>query len=251
MTGQIDILIVEDEAITAEGIKSMLSDLGYGIAGIASNALDAVDILSSKKVDLAILDINIQGEKDGIWVASYIQKSYDIPHIFLTAFEDKHTLEKAIKTKPSGYLIKPFHKATIMSSLEVTLVNYTSQKTALYEEMQSLSSVEKKELLQNKASFYIKNKEAFIRLSIDDIYFIESNRNYATISLKDDSYLVKKSLKKIIGVLPDYFIQTHRSFIVNTRKIENIKNLSIQLASYTLPLGKSYKDRLFKKINII
>jgi YesN/AraC family two-component response regulator len=78
----------------------LLTEMGYNIVGTAMNAQEAITILSENKVDFALLDITIQGERDGIWLANYIQENYSIPHVFLTAYSDDVTMRNAINTNP-------------------------------------------------------------------------------------------------------------------------------------------------------
>ena len=125
MENPVRILIVEDEFITATDIKDNLEQMGYHITGLARDAAEACSILDQEETDLAILDINIQGDKDGIWIAKRINEHYKIPFIFLTSFGDERTVSSAIETKPYGYLVKPFERVDIYTSIEVALKNYS------------------------------------------------------------------------------------------------------------------------------
>src|SRR5687767_9217328 len=123
----INILIVEDEFITQKTIKEALNELGYSISGDAMDAEEALNILDKKTTDLAILDIQIQGDKDGIWIAKEIKEKYKIPFIFLTANADKNTVKRASETEPNGYLIKPFDKQDIFAAIETALRNFSAK----------------------------------------------------------------------------------------------------------------------------
>ena len=127
---KVNILIVEDEALIAESLSETLEDLGYEISGMAMRAKEALDIIAKEQPDIAILDINLKGKEDGIWLAEEIRKNYDFPYIFLTSYGNRSTVERAVKTKPNGYLIKPFKKADIFSAIEVALTNYANNTTA-------------------------------------------------------------------------------------------------------------------------
>jgi len=118
------ILVVENEIIVADNILKVLSKLGYDVLEPALNYEQAVLSIRRNRPDFMILDINLGKEKTGIDVAHYLKEKDNIPFIFLTAYADENTLEKAIKTNPSGYLIKPFSKADIKPSIEVALVNF-------------------------------------------------------------------------------------------------------------------------------
>jgi DNA-binding LytR/AlgR family response regulator len=241
MSQTLQILIVEDEAITAENLKQTLVSLGYEIAGIANNSIDAVDILLNTKVDFAILDIKIQGDKNGIWLANYIRKTSNIPYIFLTAFGDEKTILEATSTRPYGYLLKPFVKQNLLASIEVALINY-SEKTN--------QKPTNNQLLVKEDFVYVKHDEAFVKLMFKDIFFIESDKNYIQIHTENNKLLLRSTLSKIKENLSSNFLQVHRSFIVNTQKIDAIKGLVISLGKFKVTLSNSYKESLFEKLDI-
>ena len=102
------ILIVEDEAIVAESLKDQLINLGYQVCGTASNGVDAMKIMENSDPDLVMMDIMLEGSMDGVEVASRIREERGTPVIFLTAFSDNATLQRAKVTEPFSYLIKPY-----------------------------------------------------------------------------------------------------------------------------------------------
>ncbi len=108
------ILIVEDQSVIAIDLKKSLSKKGYIVVGISDNAQDAVNIVNECEPDLILMDIMLNGEKNGIETAEMIRKERDIPIIYLTALTDVDTYLKAIKTEPYKYLMKPLE----MESLE-------------------------------------------------------------------------------------------------------------------------------------
>jgi DNA-binding LytR/AlgR family response regulator len=241
------ILIVEDEAIIAESIKLTIESLGYEVVGVSDNALDAIELLNKNKVDLAILDINIQGEKNGIWLAKNMFQ--DKPFIYLTAYGDSKTIEQASKTKPSAYLLKPFKKEDISVAIQMAIINYSNNKTA--QVIQNSNAEEKSNIFSKKESFFIKQKSAFIKLQVSDILFMEADKNYVKIQTTKEQFVIRNTLKDIIGNLPDFFLQVHRSFIININHIDKILPLSIKLKGFTIPLGNLYKKELIKKIHTI
>ena len=117
------ILIVEDEAIVAMEIETTLKKLGYRIAGKTRNGDEALDLLAARTIDLALLDINIRGSRDGIDLAALIRQQYDFPFVFLTAYSDRDTLERVKGTMPYGYIVKPFNRGELLSAIELALHN--------------------------------------------------------------------------------------------------------------------------------
>lgn len=118
---EISILIVEDDFIVAKVIEKSLREMGYHIAGMVSNGNDAVAIADKEPVDLVLMDINLQGDIDGIVTADAIRSRQDIPVVFLTAFSDQKTFSRALETAPYGYITKPFQTATLATTIQVAL----------------------------------------------------------------------------------------------------------------------------------
>ncbi len=121
----IEILIIEDEAVIAQDIASKLRTLGYDIAGIISRSDIAIDFLSTNTPDLVTFDIYITGDKDGIGVAESILPTKKIPFVFLTSFSDRDTIARAKKVLPYGYIVKPFNKADLFSAIEMALYKHS------------------------------------------------------------------------------------------------------------------------------
>ena len=122
------ILIVEDERIIAEDIKSCLLNFDYEVLEIVSNGEDAIVSTALLKPDLILMDIKIEGSLDGIQTAKRILKSHDLPIVYLTANADEATVERAKETKPYGYLTKPFEEAELYATLQVAYYKYESEK---------------------------------------------------------------------------------------------------------------------------
>ncbi len=119
-------MIVEDEIIVAKDIQRILKKLGYEAFEPFAQGRKALDAIEKLNPDLILLDINLKGsEMDGIRVAEQVHQNYQIPFIFLTAFSDKATLEKAKLTEPYGYIIKPFEEDDIRTAIEVAYYKYT------------------------------------------------------------------------------------------------------------------------------
>ena len=118
------LLIVEDEAMIAQDIKEFLDESEYEVVGIAYNGKSAQHKLTQLDVDVAILDIRLKGEINGVDVANFINANKHIPFIFLTSHSDKATLGQAKLTRPGGYLLKPIDKPSILTALEVAIFNH-------------------------------------------------------------------------------------------------------------------------------
>ncbi len=122
MNAPIKIMVVEDESIVAFNLQQRLSRLGYDVPAVAASGEEALRLVDQLDPDLVLMDIHIQGEMDGIEVASRLNASHPLSVIFLTAYSEDATIERARATRPYGYLLKPFSEremhATITMALE-------------------------------------------------------------------------------------------------------------------------------------
>ncbi|MCK9150598.1 response regulator [Methanobacterium alcaliphilum] len=122
------ILIVEDERILALGLKKKLQKLGFNVTHTVSSGEDAVKSVKENKPDLILMDIVLQGELDGIDAAKMIINMHNIPIIYLTAYADDETIERAVKTYPYGYLMKPYKERELKANIEMALKKFQAEK---------------------------------------------------------------------------------------------------------------------------
>src|SRR5579864_4954858 len=115
------ILIVEDERITAEDLRDILTELGYTVTASVASGADAIARAEETKPDLALMDIRIKGEMDGTETARILRERFNIPVVYLTAHADSATLSRAKLAEPLGYLTKPFQEAELHASVEIAL----------------------------------------------------------------------------------------------------------------------------------
>src|SRR5262245_20305408 len=118
------ILVVEDEAIVARDIRNTLADLGYRVLDAAASCEEAVRRSADRCPDLVLMDIRIQGQRDGIETAELLRRRFRVPVVFLTAYADDLTLERAKRAQPYGYLIKPIKANELRSAVEVALYKH-------------------------------------------------------------------------------------------------------------------------------
>jgi two-component system, sensor histidine kinase len=118
------ILIVEDENIVALDIKMRLESLGYRIVGVVDTGAAALESLNSIVPDLILMDIKLRGEVDGIETARIARERVEVPIIFVTAFTDESTLERAKVASPYGYIVKPFHERELRIAIELALYKF-------------------------------------------------------------------------------------------------------------------------------
>jgi two-component system, LytTR family, response regulator LytT len=231
-TNSLKVLIVEDEYITQKLITLYLEESGYNVVGATMNYNETINVLNTTDIDLVLLDINIKGEKNGIEIGDFINKNFQIPHIYLTAYSDKGTVQNAINTMPYAYLIKPFSKPDLFVSIETAIVNFNS----------------KKELQLNKNYFFLKHNEFHVRVYVHEINYIESQKNYLLLYTDSDIYKYRSTLIDFKSQLPENFIQIHKGFIVNKHKIKGYNSNFILVKEKQIPISRTFKELINKSL---
>jgi DNA-binding LytR/AlgR family response regulator len=242
--GKIKIGVVEDEIIIARSILSIIETLGYNHCGPAISYTEAVEMISIHQPDLLLLDINLSGKKDGIDVAAWINENSQIPFIFLTAFSDVQTIERAKKVKPNAYLVKPFTGEELYAAIEIAISNFSSIKPG--------NQTNGNGKLSDREAMFVKSSHQFLRISFNDILFIESEHNYVNVVLTDKrKILVRSVLSEFLQKLPmQSFLQVHRSYIINLKHIHAFDGTAVEMNGHKIPIGKTQFQVLMQRLGV-
>lgn len=200
------ILIVEDEFLISRNIRNILLEEDYDVIDNVESVEHAIEVLDTKKISLVIIDINLKKDKDGIDLGNHILAKTIIPFIYITSYSDKITLDRAYKTKPQGYLVKPFKAIDIKINVSIALNNHYQRKsneTYLLEDTTS------------EIPFFLKNAIDYINYNIDN-----------HINIKSLASQTRWGSQHFQRVFTKYVGQTPLKFI-NQRKIEKCKSLLI------------------------
>jgi CheY-like chemotaxis protein len=122
------ILVVEDEGIVRLDIQEKLEQLGYMVAGAAASSDEALHLVESKRPDLVLMDVRLEGSRDGIQTAEQVRQRWDVPIVFLTAHGDAETMVRIKGTNPFGYLLKPFEAKDLLTVIEIALYRHRMER---------------------------------------------------------------------------------------------------------------------------
>lgn len=229
------IQIVEDDPIIADDLQATLTEFGYEAFEPANNAKDALRFIKERQPNLCLLDVHLGDDLDGIQLASIIRDLGNIAIVFLTAFNDRKTIERIKVTNPAGYLVKPVDERNLQTTIELALHNF-SQKDEHPET--SLDSVQKDHI-------FIKIKDSLKKVLLSDIQYLEAYDNYVFLYTSDKKHLLSSSLKTVAEKLPkNSFMRVHRSYVINLNKIERIGSSTVNLGKVKVPIGKTYRAAL-------
>jgi DNA-binding response OmpR family regulator len=115
-------LIVEDEALIAEELRERLSELGFSVIGAVDSADEGIEIATRECPDLVLMDIRLKGRKDGVQAALEIRQEVDVSIVYLTAHSDRLTVDRAKLTDHDGFILKPFRRDELQSTIQVAML---------------------------------------------------------------------------------------------------------------------------------
>ncbi|MDF1674027.1 MAG: response regulator [Vicingaceae bacterium] len=246
-----NILVVEDEAIVSKDIQQSLKKLGYNIVGASATGEKAIELANEYKPDLVLMDIMLKGDMSGIDTAEKIKETLNIPVIYLTAYADENTLSKAKVTEPYGYIIKPFKEIDLHTSIEMALYKHSKEREVIKERDFLYALIEGKE---DEGVIFVKSNSRLVKVKTSDVLFVEALKDYVVINTPEAKYTIHSTMKDIQRKLPQKdFQRIHRSYIVRLDKIVAIEqpNVVIEGGKKLLPIGGSYKEELFSRINLV
>jgi len=218
------ILIVDDEVLIAEDLKDILNKFNINNIAMAHDKREAMDRLNEFSPDIALLDIRMLKELDGLEIGEYINQKSKIPFIYITAHSDVETIKKIVKTKPVAYITKPYKNSEIYAAL------------LMADEALAQS-------VKNQLTF--KDGYTTIKLSLSEIDYVESDGNYIHIHTKQKKYTLRNSLEWFKQSVPDdLFVQTQRSFIVNRGKITKATSKSVFINEIEIPISRNNPFKL-------
>jgi DNA-binding response OmpR family regulator len=229
MENNIDILIIEDEALIAETIRMQLEDFGYHICNVCYKFETAMQAIEKADYDLVITDINLGhgiDEKSGLVLMNQMKRVKKCPFIFLTAFSDRDTLKKATSLYPSAYLVKPVNEANLFAAIQLAVENYQNTKSPGYENSDEKPAPD---------YFFVKSGTRLIKVFWKDVYCLESVKNYVRIksTAHTADLLVRASLQQFLKsnipeIFRKLFVKINRSTAIAKDTILKINEDSVE-----------------------
>jgi len=238
------ILVVEDDMIVAANISLQLTALGYEVTGIESRGEEAVMHAGLNTPDIIIMDILLKGTINGIEAAKKIQQTQEIAIVYLTANTGEATFLKAKSTHPYAFIPKPFN----CLHLERTIALVAEQ---IKDHMgYKLHKLENLKVLKDR--IFVRHNGKMIKLLLDEILYIEADRNYSNIVTQTGKYLISTTLKTVESeLMASGFIRVHRSYIVNMSKLDVVADHHLEIKRKVIPISKGLKDHVLKHIHTI
>jgi two-component system, LytTR family, response regulator LytT len=244
MSSKIKILIVEDDVLIAQDLQEILEDWGYSEVFKARNYNKATEILSSEKIDLILLDINLSDTKTGVDLGAYIHQYLHIPFIYITSYSDADTLAGVKQTFPSGFLLKPYDAKLLQATIEIAFFNYASKQIATVN-TEANPQVENDFIIND--TLLIKDNYLYVKIPLKDVLWFESDKNYVEVKTLQRKYVIRTTLKKLLESLPpNQFVKCHKQFVINLSHVGRFGTNSLLISDFEIPLSRNKKEDVLK-----
>ena len=233
-----DCIVIDDEQMARVIIKTLCSQINdLNLVEEFSDAIEAIKFLNENKVDLIFLDIHMP-TFNGL---DFIRTLKDPPKIIFTTSDPKFAIDAFEYDFIVDYLLKP--------------VEFARFEKAINKAKKKVLSSNAKPALEKEASsndFYVNIDRRLIKIDLPSINLIEANGDYIKIKTEDKNYIVHSTLKKIEEKLPDtLFLKVHRSYIINMKKIIDIEDNSVLINKDVIPVSRSKRPELMKRLNLL
>ena len=234
MNEKLKLIIVEDDPLIAFDLKGIVEEENYEVVKVFHSASKAVKALPLD-FDLALLDINIDGDRDGINLGVHLKESYQKPCIFITSYYDEETVGKAKNADPLAYILKPYDEKDILANL-----------------LLSRHKINPDSILKDVSPLFVKANGKLTKIVPAEVDFVQAYDMYTHIYSAGKRITASQTLKEIEKLFAAYnFFRVHRSYMVNMDAIEGICDDEILIGEQRIPVGRTYKKELFNKIRTI
>jgi len=233
-------IIIDDEATARAIISQLCSNVdSLNVLEEFPNAIQAIKFLNQNPVDLIFLDIHMP-EFTGF---DFIETIKNPPKIILTTSDANFAIQAFEYECIVDYLVKPI----TLERFQKAIQKAESVLTKVAEPI-----VSEKEVATSGNHLYINIDRRLIKIDIPSIYLIEAKGDYIQVKTEDKNYTVHSTLKKIHEKLPeDLFLKVHRSFIINIKKIVDIEDNSVLIKKDVIPVSRSNRPELMKRLNLL
>lgn len=224
-------MIVDDDSFSRQVVKKYIEKTKFlELRYECSDAFEAVNILAEDVVDVVFLDIRMP-EMTGL---EFIKSNDVQAEVVLITSHEEHAIE-AFELGVTDYLLKPLEYGRFLKA-----INKIRKKL----------NVEKK-YIESQTDMYVKSDSKIVKITLKEIQFVEALADYVIIHTDKKRYIVHSTMKGILLKLPSYFSRVHRSYIVNTTKIQSMQDLHISIENKSVPIGASFKDSFLQKLNFL
>lgn len=231
-------IIVEDEPIAVEILEHYMRNMpDLELVAKCSNAIEALQVLRNNEIDLMFLDIHMP-KISGLDLLKTLNRP---PKVIITTAHRKYAID-GFELNVVDYLLKPFSFERFLKGID-----------KYYQHIKAPAGVNTEMIEAKEDNFfiYVKTDRKILKVFLDEIYYLESMKDYVIIHKKDEKIITKQQIGNFEQQLPSkYFLRIHRSYIVAISKIQAVTKSSVEINQKELPISRTYKNEVWKTLQI-
>lgn len=248
---KIKVVIIEDEFIIAEDIRTRLEQAGYEVPGTFDRAEEALIFILSTTPDLVLVDINLAGAMDGIRLVEQMQVKLSIPVVYITANSDSLTYGRAKKTNPHAFLVKPFTPANLVSAIDLALFHFSTESTPEIIGQPTTIAPSDTQFLVNQCLF-VRTNGKYKKICKEDLLFVAAAGSYVHIQTRTERHTLSQNLTQFQKKTPLHnMVRIHRSYIVNVDHVNSFEDSFVFVQNHKLPLSENFRADFLKHIHCL
>lgn len=232
---ELQCLIVEDEALAAEVLTDYISQVPFlSLAGYCSNAIKALEFLKKKEVDVLFLDLHLP------WLKGFdlLKTLSHRPQVIITTAYHQYALQ-GYDWDVVDYLVKPIEFSRFLTAVNRLSFNKPGDGSA------------GKINFNDRPYLFVYSEKKQVKILLEDILYVESERDYLKIVLKEKNLIIRQTLQEFEKHLPSkFFIRVHRSFLVNQDAITAYDSAHVEIKGQSIPVGRQYRENVMNKLKI-
>ncbi|MCG8577668.1 MAG: response regulator transcription factor [Flavobacteriales bacterium] len=246
---RIEVLIVEDEQEELDELIEFCEDSGY-IPHPAKSEEETIELFRQKSIDIAILDIYLEGKPKGLDIARMISEAGNkkCPVLFLTNSQDREIFMKAKKIAPFSFLLKPYTPLEVEYAIELAVERHIEEQNQFDWNSSAGSAV----LDQN---FLLKKRGRLVKVLLSEVVFITVEGRYCSLITDHGQFLIQSSMNNLMDRLPkQLFVRTHRNYAANINRVKEVfvaDNLIVMDNDETVFLSNSHKDSFYERYQLL
>ena len=222
-------IIVDDEAVSREALIHCVEQIkDLNLIAVCKNALEATQAINNHKIDLVFLDIEMP-DMDGLDLV----RNFEMPNVVFVTSKPEFAAD-AFNLNATDFITKPVDLPRLLMAVEKV-------KNA------------RKSDIENESFVFIKHDSRYVKLNLGDVRYVEALADYVNIYIGEGKrYTILSTMKSLESRLPnEQFVRVHRSFIIRIDKIEEIEDNTITIDRKAIPISRSYKDSLMKRLKML